>query len=254
MLYGMYISAAGALANSYRQDVVANNLANVETVSFKQDLALFEGRRTEAQENGQRKYTTAMLEGIGGGLFALPTWTDFSPSSVKETGSDYDLALVGEGFFRVSDPDSPGGISYTRDGRFAHDQNNQLVTLEGHRPVLDQAGDPIVIDSGKDFQVDQTGVISQDDGVVGRLGIVDFDDKRVLRKQGRNNYAAPEGVEPQAITGQVQQNALEDSGVNSMDQLSEMIRTQRLFQSNISMLQIQDQSLGLTVTRLGMIV
>ena len=254
MLYGMYISAAGALANSYRQDVVANNLANVETVSFKQDLALFEGRRTESQENGQRKYTTAMLEGIGGGLFALPTWTDFSPSSVNQTGSEYDLALVGEGFFRVSDPQSPGGIAYTRDGRFAHDANNQLVTLEGHRPVLDEAGDPIVINSDKGFQVDQTGVISQDEGVVGRLGIVDFADKQVLRKQGQNIYVAPEGVEPQAITGRMQQKALEDSGVNPMDQLSQMIRTQRLFQSNINMLQIQDQSLGLAVSRLGIIV
>lgn len=249
MLYGMYVSAAGALANSYRQDVIANNLANVETVAFKRDLALFQARRTEAQASGQRTYTTAMLEGVGGGIFALPTYTDFSPASLKETGSDYDLALTGKGFFQVQ---KGSEIFYTRDGRFTHDENNQLVTISENLPVLDDAGRPIVVDPNLDgFVVDESGFISQGGNAIGRLGIVDFDDTTVLRKQGQNLYFSDEGVRGRSIGANVKQGALEQSSVDEIKQLIEMIKTQRLFQTNVNALQVQDQTLGLAVSRLG---
>ena len=93
MQYGMYVSAAGALAHSYRQDVVANNLANVDTVAFKRDLALFQARQTAAQQSGQTRNSTALLEGLGGGVFALPTRTDFSPASLEEVGDPFSVAL-----------------------------------------------------------------------------------------------------------------------------------------------------------------
>ena len=252
MNYGMYVSAAGALANSYRQDVVANNLANVETVAFKPDLAMFQARRTQAQTKGQSSHTTAMLEGIGGGIFALPTYTDFSPASLDQTGSPFDLALTGKGFFQVNNPNAPGGISFTRDGRFTHNENNQLVTVAGKLPVLDDKGQPIIINPNlQSLVVDETGFISQDQNPVARLGVVDFDDARVLCKQGQSLYMAPQGVQPRPIESQIKQGALENSGVNSLKQLAEMIKTQRLFQSNINMMLLQDQSLGLAVTRLG---
>ena len=135
MQYGLYVSAAGALANSYRQDVIANNLANVETVGFKRDLALFTSRRTEAEETGQRRNTTALLEGLGGGLFALPTYTDFSPGGLEDTGRDYDVAIKGQGFFQVN---KNGETFYTRDGCFALNQANELVTLSGQLLVWDE--------------------------------------------------------------------------------------------------------------------
>ena len=113
MNYGLYVSAAGALANSYRQDVVANNLANVDTVAFKRDMALFKGRRTESSQRGGQRYSNSLLEQLGGGLFALPTHTDFSPGSLKTTGNPYDFALAGSGFFQVKNQDQ---IQYTRYG------------------------------------------------------------------------------------------------------------------------------------------
>ena len=83
MLYGLYVSAAGALASSYRQDVVANNLANAQTVGFKRDLALMQARRTQADDNGSQRDSAELLEGLGGGLFALPTHTDFAPAPLQ---------------------------------------------------------------------------------------------------------------------------------------------------------------------------
>jgi len=251
MLYGMYISAAGALANSYRQDVIANNLANVETVAFKPELALFQARRTEAQETGQSHHTSSLLEGMGGGVFALPTATDFSPASIDVTGNPYDVALAGKGFFQVL---KDSQILYTRDGRFTHDENNQLVTATGKLPVLDDSGEPIIINPALgNLVVDESGLISQDVGPIARLGIVDFDDPKVLRKLGNNLYQADDTAQPQRARTVVHQNALENSGVNPLDQLTEMIRTQRLFQSNVTMMQIQDQTLGQAVSQLGKI-
>ena len=143
MLYGLYVSAAGALANSYRQDVVANNLANADTVAFKRDLAMFKARPTEASENGPRRFTDRLLEKLGGGSFALPTHIDFSPASLDITDNSFDLALAGEGFFQIQ---KDGVAHYTRDGRFAMDENNLLVTNTDHLPVLDEAGRTIEID------------------------------------------------------------------------------------------------------------
>jgi len=250
MLYGLYVSAAGALVNSQRQDVVANNLANVETVSFKRDLAQAQARLTEAQISGQGRYTDSVLEGVGGGILGLPTFTDFSPASLEPTGRDLDLALEGRGFFQVQVGDQ---VDYTRDGRFTVDESGQLVTYTDQRPVLDETGAGIYLDRNLDFSVNDGGVISQGGGVVGRLGVVDFADTSVLVKQGNNIYANQGGGEPRPAAVKVKQGALESSGVNAITEMVEMIEAQRAFQTNLSMLQLQDQTLGLAVGQLGSI-
>ncbi|MCP4707757.1 MAG: flagellar hook-basal body protein [Planctomycetes bacterium] len=250
MLYGLYVSAAGALANSHRQDVVANNLANVNTVSFKRDLAQAQARLTEAQFSGQGRYTDPVLEGTGGGIFALPTHTDFSPASLDATGRDLDLALEGRGFFQVQQGDT---VQYTRDGRFTLNESGQLITYTDQLPVLDESGGAIHLDRSLDFKVNDAGLISQGGGVVGRLGVVDFADTSVLVKQGNNLYVNQGGGEVQPALVKVKQGVLENSGVNAITEMVEMIEAQRAFQTNLSMLQLQDQTLGLAVGQLGSI-
>ncbi len=250
MDYGLYVSAAGALANSYRQDVVANNLANVDTVAFKRDLALMQGRRTESSRTGSHRYTNPLLERLGGGLFALPTHTDFSPSSLDLTGSPTDFALAGSGFFQVKNQDQ---IQYTRDGRFTLDEQNQLVTLTEHLPVLDEKGAPITLIPGLGFSVTEAGVVNQEGAPVARLGVVDFDDTTGLKKQGKNLYLYQGDASPHAVPTPVKQGALENSQVVAVQQLVEMIKTQRSFQMNMSSLQLQDETLGMAVNRLGSI-
>lgn len=246
MQYGLYVSAAGALANSYRQDVVANNLANADTVGFKRDLALFTSRRTEVEAGGQRRNTAALLEGLGGGLFALPTYTDFSPGGLDDTGGNYDIAINGQGFFQV---DKNGETLYTRDGRFARNQAHELVTLSTQLPVLNAAGGVIALDpKNPNFHVSDSGEVSQSGAVVGRIGIVNFENLQALEKRGDNLYSNG-GAEAQAIVANVKQGYLEKSSVVVMEQLIEMIKTQRLFESNLNMLKLQDESLGQMIQR-----
>jgi len=247
MLYGAYISAAGALANSYRQDVHANNLANVETVAFKRDLALVQARATASTQNGASRFTAPLLEGIGGGIFALPTQTDYRASSLEATTNPYDVALGGKGFFQIQKGDE---VLYTRDGRLGLNEEGLLVTQNEQLPILNREGQVIKLDRDADFVVNEAGVISQNGEEAGRLGVVDFADTRGLRKRGENMYAA-EGVSAAAIDGVVKQNYLEKSGVNSITEMVGMIQAQRMFQTNLEMLQLQDQTLGSALTQLG---
>src|ERR1043165_5413396 len=122
MNYGLYLSATGVLTNSHRQDVIANNLANSETVGFKRNLALFQQRRTEADSQGAAglsDQTDPLLEKIGGGLLLSPTYVDHSQGTLEQTGQNLDVAIHGDGFFAVQDGKQ---TRLTRDGRFLVDQ------------------------------------------------------------------------------------------------------------------------------------
>src|ERR1044071_174904 len=99
MLYGLYLSATGVLANSHKQDVIANNLANAETVGFKRSMALFQQRRTEAQaslELGDQ--SDPRLARMTGGMFSSPTHIDHTAGMVERTGSNLDVAIHGDGY------------------------------------------------------------------------------------------------------------------------------------------------------------
>src|SRR3954469_11718253 len=117
MIYGLYLSATGVMTSSYRQDVIANNLANSETVGFKRDLALFQERRTEAQSGSNHScWSNPDLENLGGGLLATPTAVDDKQGELEPTGNNLDVAILGRGYFSVDA--GARGRMLTRDGQF----------------------------------------------------------------------------------------------------------------------------------------
>ena len=250
MLYGLYVSAAGAMASSYRQDVIANNIANADTVAFKRDIALLKSRATEAQHTGRTMHTADLLEGIGGGTFALPTFTDFSAGPLEKTGNDYDLALTRSGFLKVQNGQEVG---YTRDGRLMANEQGTLVTVSGDFPVLDDSGATITIDRQADFVVDETGVISQNGEAITKLALIDFLDTTQLKKVGGNLYTANENAVTRESNTVIKQGFIEGSGIDAITQITKMMKAQGVFRNNVKMLQMQAQTLGYAVTRLGSI-
>ena len=109
MIYGLYLSAAGVQTNSYRQDVISNNIANAQTVGFKRDLALFQQRRTEVSERGlSPSQSNALLEKLGGGVFASPTLIDHTQGELENTGNNLDVAIAGQGYFQAANGDKTG--------------------------------------------------------------------------------------------------------------------------------------------------
>jgi flagellar basal-body rod protein FlgF len=250
MLYGLYLSAAGVAANSYRQDVHANNLANAETVGFKRDIPLFQQRLTAAQE--QRiaghagAWTDPVLEGLGGGLFVTPTATDQSAGEAEQTGSPLDVAIGGNGYFRVAAKDQKVPPHLTRDGRFMVDRSGYLVLSNStaHR-VLDPQGRPIQLPQGGGgrLAVGKDGSILQDNKPVATIGLFDVPDRTRLVKKGGTLFDYPDDKAVKRTEGTFHGGALERSNVDPVTELTQLMETQRQLEANANMIRYQDQTL-----------
>src|SRR5438874_13613265 len=103
MTYGLWLSATGVISNSYQQDVIANNLANVETVGFKRNVPLFQQRLTEAQTRRHPGDSDQLLDRLGGGLLCAPTLVDNTAGDFEQTGNNLDVAIHGQGYLAVAD-------------------------------------------------------------------------------------------------------------------------------------------------------
>lgn len=250
MIYGLYLSASGVMANSYRQDVTANNLANVETAGFKRDIPDFRQRLTAAQENRRPgAWSDPTLEGLGGGLLAMPSRIDFSQGGIQETGSPLDVAIQGDGFFAVQEQDQ---TRLTRDGRFMVNNKGQLVLTSG-QPVLDGNSRPITLAPDAPVSIDVDGQITQNGQPVARLALFDVTDRTGLTKLGGGLLAIPEGQQLQPAPGRFRSNFIEQSNVDPTTEMADLMDTQRQLEANANMIRTQDSTLQLLVNNVGKI-
>jgi flagellar basal body rod protein FlgG len=243
----MYISAEGAAAQAQRLEVIANNLANVDTAGFKQDMATFQARFAEAIQQGQATPGDRSINDIGGGVKIIDVQTDHAIGQLKHTGSELDLAISGDGFFHVRGDD--GQQYLTRAGNFALDPQGRLVTQNGHRPVLDQSGAEINLSRGLPWTISADGFISQAGAIV-PLGMSQPESTDQLVKSGNNLFQPLGAVRPLALSERnIRQGYLEVSGANPVRQMMAMIETTRAFEANTRMIQNQDTMLGSLISR-----
>jgi flagellar basal-body rod protein FlgG len=249
MLYGLYLSATGLALNEHRQEVIANNLANVDTVAFKRDLAVSTQRRQEADTApAGSRFLPPYLREATGGAFVSQRYTDFSPGPTKITNRNLDVALNGPGMLTVQDGQR---TAYSRDGRLTL-ANGRLVRETDGKAVLDADGREIVLGdaSAHELHIDPQGQIWRRNVQQAQLGIVEFDEPQGLSKLGGNLFQAP-GAGRQATRTQVVSEALELSGVNPSQELVEMIQTARNFEINAEMISLQDESLARLINDLS---
>ncbi|MBW3596813.1 MAG: flagellar basal-body rod protein FlgF [Planctomycetes bacterium] len=245
MPYGLYLSAAGAEVQRQRLDVLSNNLANVGTTGFKRELAVLQARAAEAVEQGTAHPGAGRLEDLGGGVFVRGTQTDFSQGLMEKTGNPTDLAIDGEGFFQV---EGDGGPLLTRAGDFTIDAIGRLVTQNG-RPVLSEGGGPIVLDNRFPFEVTAGGMVRQNDNAI-PLSLVKPGSLADLAKAGENLFRPLDNVTPLAPgERQVRQFALERSGVKPTTEMVQLIETTRAYETNIRMIQHQDEMTSQLLSR-----
>jgi flagellar basal body rod protein FlgG len=243
----MYISAEGAAAQSQRLEVIANNLANVDTPGFKQDVATFQARFAEAIQQGAAQAGSESINDIGGGVKIIDVETDHSIGQLKRTGNDLDFALNGDGFFHVRGED--GAQYLTRAGSFALDTQGKLVTQNGHRPVLDQQGAEIVLAPGVPWSMSPEGFIAQA-GTLRALGISRPQSLDEMVKIGNNLFQPLGRTDALPLAERsVRQGFLEMSGANPVRQMMAMIETTRAFEANTRMIQNQDTMLGGLISR-----
>ena len=252
MLYGIYQSAGGMQVNQYRMDVLANNIANMETAGFKQDLAIVRERMVESRE---RMHDSSLhhevLDDLTGGSFVAPTYTVFDQGSVDVTGGKLDVAIDGDGFFMVQHPE---GTRYTRDGRFTINTSGELVTVSGNHPVLTKSGSPVVVGTNAHSRasIDGDGNVRVGDDVVGQIGFVNFEDKTLLRKTGENLIQSM-GADPVDMKASLRTNAVERSNVDATLSMVQMIQVQRAYELNARMVGIADSTLGRAVNDIARI-
>ena len=259
MSYGLYISSEGAMAQEYKMQTIANNIANLETPGFKREVSLQIARHTESVILGEVPFDTGMMTDIGGGVFGA-TNTEFKQGPISPTELDSDLAIEGDGWFRVRDV-ANGEEFLTRAGNFRVDRNGTFVTEWGRSrfQLLDTDGEIITLPvaDSKTWKITDDGVLHEVGvGRLQQIALVQPDDLKTMVKIGENVYRMdiPENTLgyqdiPDAERPRIRSGHLEMSSVNPSTEMIEMIVTSRAVETNVKMMHTQDEATGALISR-----
>lgn len=240
MIRGLYTAATGMVAEQARQDTVANNLANVNTVGFKRDN-LTEISFQEQLIRAYSKGGNTPIGGLGMGVDLNGTYTDYSLGNLIQTDNPTDLAITGDGLLAF---ERNGQVRYTRAGNLTLNQEQVLVTQNGD-PVLGENG-PIRLAGS--FAVAPDGAIIQNGQVVDRLRLAAT---AGMVKQGDSYVNGNGAQETPAENVRIVQGALEGSNVNSVREMITMINVTRSYDANQRAIVAQDETLGKAVNELA---
>ena len=231
-----YLSVSGAIARLRELDVVANNLANADTVGFKRDRSAF----GVALERSIDDIAGVKTEGASGRVFTMTkaVGVDFSNGPVHQTGRPLDVAILGPGFFSVQ---SAEGVEFTRAGHFVSNAEGSLTLPDG--AVLLGGGSPISVgEAAASIRRDGT-VVDSEGQPLGRVDLVEFPDLHRLEKVGATRFRAPEDMPPQPVLEvQLAERSLEASNVRPMEDLVALIELQRAFDVTLRSLQDDDSA------------
>ncbi|MBU6259540.1 MAG: flagellar basal-body rod protein FlgG [Burkholderiales bacterium] len=254
MLRSLWIAKTGMEGQQTQLDAISNNLANVSTNGYKRASVVFEDlmyqnlRTAGAASSDQTTLPTGLQVGLG--VRAAATSRNFSQGTIQQTGNQFDLAISGNGFFQIQMPD--GTTGYTRDGSFQINANGQLVTNAGYtvQPGITIPAGTTAVTIAGDGTVNATISGQTDPKKLGQLQLAAFVNPAGLNPLGGNLYAetaasgTPNTGAPGANgNGSVQQGYVEGSNVNVVQELVNMIATQRAYELNSKAITTSDQML-----------
>lgn len=235
MQTSIYNSMFGALTQEERLDIIANNLANISTtgfkkekLSFKDDFARLMPGLVDPVPSIRSKMAWPKAD-----LLSQPvvgeSRVDFTDGGLRQTGNPLDLAIQGDGFFKVGGDE---GVFFTRSGHFLVNDEGLVVTPQGLALLSD--GGPLEVPAGtKELLIGQNGQVMADGRSIGNLEVVSVTDLSALEKQGSNLFRAKRGIELEEgpITGEVAQGYLENSNVEVVVEMVNMVETMRAFEA-----------------------
>ena len=259
MLRGLYTAYTGMLNEQYRMDIMSNNLANADTVGFKKEgstsQAYSEVMAVKIKDTTEDPNTPKRLGNMSLGVKIGETYTDFSQGSLRDTGNTYDLALSGDGFFNIEFTNKAGETStkYTRAGNFTLTKEGYLTTKDGDY-VLGENGRIQLSTTAGNTVIMEDGSIYQDDVLVTKLKITEFEDTNYLTHYGESMWDAKEGaVANDATDFRIHQGYVEMSNISVVTEMVNMISIQRQYEANQKLITTYDESLDKSVNQIGRI-
>nr|WP_269206174.1 flagellar hook-basal body protein [Capillibacterium thermochitinicola] len=238
----MYTAASGMNLELNRQDAIANNLANINTIGYKKDDMIGASFHAELYYALDRR----SVQPIGFAPLGVETdefYTNLATGSILTTGNPLDVAIIGAGYFVV---DNGVNQALTRNGHFTRNADGYLVNDDGDL-VLGENG-PIRLDGPVEIGTD--GVIRSNGQVVDRLLVVMPENEAFLVKQGHNRFLY-DGEWTRLETAVVEQGALENSNVNAIEEMTKMIAVTRAYESNQKVIAVADEIMSKIANEIG---
>jgi flagellar basal-body rod protein FlgG len=257
-MQALHTAATGMAAQELNVQVISNNIANLRTTGFKKQTAAFQDliyehvRRVGAQSSDQDTILPVGID-IGGGVKTVGTPRSMTQGTLSQTGNDLDLAMSGEGFFKILMPD--GTFQYTRDGTFQMDNQGRIVTAQGN-PVqptitIPQNASGITVNGQGQISVTLPGSTASQ--IIGQLQITRFINKAGLQPVGNNQFTETpssgppqDGIANQEGYGSITQGSLEQANVDVVSEMSDLIAAQRAYEMNAKVISAADQMMQST--------
>src|SRR6185437_11665505 len=254
----LHTAATGMMAQEVNVQVISNNIANMRTTGYKRQRAEFQDllyehvRRVGTQTSTNGNILPVGID-LGGGVKTVGTPRLMTQGTLSPTGNDFDLAIRGEGFFKVQMPD--GTFAYTRDGSFQMDNQGRIVTAEGNlvQPTITIPPNSSGLTINQQGQVSVTLPGTTSSSILGQFTITTFINDAGLQGNGSNLFVAtPASGNPQNGTpgingaGTLLQGSLENSNVEAVTEISNLISAQRAYEMNSKVISATDQMLQTT--------
>lgn len=254
MVRGLYTAYTGLANEQKRLDIMSNNLANSATVGYKQENVAnqsFDEVMTIKIRDGSVGYCNQNIGSMSLGVKIGEVYTDYGQGSFRETGNTFDFAIEGNGFFKIRVVDSAGNESfkYTRNGCFKMTKDGYIVDAEGNH-LQGKSGD-LKVPVDATISLDVTGGIFADGELIDQLSLVDFENYDYLEKYGNNMYQTVNGAREIEADGLVYQGFTEQSNVNSVSEMVDMITITRAYEANQKVMQTIDSMLDASVNSIG---
>ena len=250
MTRALYTGFTGMINEQRRLDIASNNIANAATTGYKAENVTsqsFEELLTLKIRDNSEYYVDKPIGNMSLGVRLGEVYTNFGQGPLHETGNDFDLAIEGKGFFEIREGEN---IRYTRDGNFKLTKDGYIVDSDGNH-LQGQSGDIQIPVDGGGVSIDVTGRISVDMIPVDTVKLVDFENYDYLEKIADTSYKPVDGAVMLEGDGVIRQGFTEQSNVNAVSEMVDLIAITRAYEANQKVIHTEDSLLDKAVNQIG---